>query len=95
VLLDLFKARGVDVRSPSGMPTGLCYAMFTGGSIGIIDRQSLMNITGEAWVRNPTTIVKKLRGELGNGPLNSWHLTNTHHGGAASSDRRLDRGPRA
>ena len=47
---------------PTGMPTGLCYAMFTWGSIGIVDRQSLMNITGEAWVRNPTTVVKNLRG---------------------------------
>ena len=44
------------------MPTGLCYAMFSWGSIGIVDRQSLMNITGEAWVRNPTTIVKNLSG---------------------------------
>ena len=40
------------------MPPGLCYAMFTWGSIGIVDRQSLMNIMGEAWVRNPTTIFK-------------------------------------
>ena len=44
------------------MPAGLCYAMFTQGSIGIIDRQSLMNITGEAWVRSPTTIVKTVSG---------------------------------
>jgi hypothetical protein len=59
-LVDLFKHHGVDVNLPPGMPTGLCYAMFTRGSIGIVDRQSLMNITGEAWVRNPTTIVKNL-----------------------------------
>ena len=59
-MVDLFKRRGVDVNPPSGMPTGLCYAMFSWGSIGIVDRQSLMNITGEAWVRNPTTIVKNL-----------------------------------
>ncbi len=37
----------------------LAWPMATGGSPGIIDRQSLMNIAGEAWVRNPTTIVKK------------------------------------
>ena len=61
-LVDLFQRHGVNVNLPSGMPTGLCYAMFTWGSIGIIDRQSLMNITGEAWVRNPTTIVKDLSG---------------------------------
>ena len=61
-LVDLFERRGVNVNLPSGMPTGLCYAMFTWGSIGIVDRQSLMNITGEAWVRNPTTIVKTLGG---------------------------------
>jgi hypothetical protein len=61
-LVDLFKRHKVNVNLPSGMPTGLCYAMFTWGSIGIIDQQSLMNITGEAWVRNPTTIVKNLSG---------------------------------
>jgi hypothetical protein len=38
----------------------LCYAMFAWGSIGVIDSQSLMKITGEAWVRDPTTIVKTL-----------------------------------
>lgn len=57
-LVDLFWQHGVNVNLPSGMPTGLCYAMFTWGSIGIIDQQSLMNITGEAWIRNPTTIIK-------------------------------------
>ena len=61
-LVDLFERHEVNVNLPSGMPKGLCYAMFTWGSIGIVDRQSLMNITGEAWVRNPTTIVKNLRG---------------------------------
>jgi hypothetical protein len=61
-LVDLFERHGVNVDLPSGMPTGLCYAMFTSGSIGIVDRQSLMNITGEAWVRNPTTMVRNLGG---------------------------------
>jgi hypothetical protein len=59
-LAGLFERHGVQVSVPPGMPSGLCYAMFTWGSIGIIDRQSLMNITGEAWVRNPTTLVKNL-----------------------------------
>jgi hypothetical protein len=61
-LAGLFERQGVKVDLPRGMPTGLCYAMFTWGSIGIVDGQSLMNITGEAWVRNPTTIVKDLSG---------------------------------
>jgi hypothetical protein len=62
-LVDLFERHGVNAVLPSGMPTGLCYAMFARGSIGIIDRESLMNIAGEAWVRIPTTIVKNV-GEL-------------------------------
>lgn len=61
-LVGLFERHEVKVTVPSGMPVGLCYAMFTWGSIGIVDRQSLMNITGEAWVRNPTTIVRDLSG---------------------------------
>jgi hypothetical protein len=59
-LVDLFEQYGTNVNVPSDMPPGLCYAMFMCGSIGIVDHQSLMNITGEAWVRIPTTIVKKL-----------------------------------
>jgi hypothetical protein len=61
-LVGLFERYGVNVNVPSGMPPELCYAIFTWGSIGIVDWQSLMNITGEAWVRNPTTIVKNLGG---------------------------------
>jgi hypothetical protein len=61
-LVDLFEGHGVRVSLPPAMPTGSCYAMFTEGSLGIIDRQSLMNITGEAWVRIPTTIVKTFGG---------------------------------
>jgi hypothetical protein len=60
-LVGLFERNGVKVNVPSGMPAGLCYAMFTSASIGIIDQKSLTNITGEAWVRTPTTIVKNLR----------------------------------
>ena len=61
-MVDLFRRHGVDVTPPPGMPAGLAYAIFSSGSIGLIDRQSLMNITGEAWVRSPTTIVKTLAG---------------------------------
>jgi len=57
-LVELFERHGVNVGLPQGMPSGLCYAMFIWGSLGIIDWQSLMNITGEAWVRSPTTIVR-------------------------------------
>jgi hypothetical protein len=61
-LIGLFENNGCRVKVTSGMPPGLSYAMFTWGSIGIVDRQSLMNISGEAWVRSPTTIVKKVEG---------------------------------
>lgn len=60
ILVGLFSRHGVNVNVPPGMPAGLCYALFTWGSIGIVDSQSLINITGEAWVRKPTTVVKPL-----------------------------------
>jgi len=56
-LVGLFKQHDVTVQAPNGMPTGLCYAMFTWNSIGIIDQQSMLNMTYEAWIRNPVTIV--------------------------------------
>jgi hypothetical protein len=34
------------------------YALFTWDSIGIITPESMIAITGEAWLRNPTTITK-------------------------------------
>ncbi len=58
-LVGLFERNQIKVNVRSGMPSGLCYAVATWGSVGTVDQQSLMNITGEAWVRNPTTIVKK------------------------------------
>jgi hypothetical protein len=61
-LIARFKNYGIEVNAPSGMPAGHCYAMFAWGSIGVIDRKSLMNIAGEAWVRNPTTIFRNLSG---------------------------------
>jgi hypothetical protein len=39
----------------SGMSPG--YAMFTWNSIGVIDVPSLLAICGEAWLRNPTTVL--------------------------------------
>jgi len=46
-----------------GLPRGVApatpgYAMFTWSSIGIIDVPSMVAITGEAWLRTPTTIIK-------------------------------------
>jgi len=35
------------------------YALFTWGSIGIITPESVVAITGEAWLRNPTTVIKE------------------------------------
>lgn len=43
--------KGVDGTKPG-------YALFTWDSIGIIDFPSLLAITGEAWLRAPTTIVQ-------------------------------------
>jgi len=57
-LVALFKQYNVTVQVPSGMPTGACYALFTWNSVGIIDQQSMLNMTYEAWIRNPVTIVK-------------------------------------
>jgi len=57
-LVGLFHQHGVTVHAPVGMPTGLCYAMFTWNSIGIIDQQSMLNMTYEAWIRTPVTILK-------------------------------------
>jgi hypothetical protein len=61
-LVSLFERHHVAVNVPHGMPTGLCYAMFTWNSIGIIDQQSMLNMTYEAWIRIPVTIVKTLDG---------------------------------
>jgi hypothetical protein len=54
----LFSKHKVSIHVPTGMPKGLCYAMFTWNSIGIIDKQSMLNMTHEAWIRNPVTIIK-------------------------------------
>jgi len=57
-LVGLFKHHQVAVHAPNGMPSGLCYAMFTWNSIGIVDEQSMLNMTYEAWIRTPVTIIK-------------------------------------
>ena len=57
-LVSLFGQHKITVHPVAGMPTGLCYAMFTWNSIGIIDAQSMLNMTHEAWIRSPVTIIK-------------------------------------
>jgi len=42
---------GIDGATPG-------YGMFTWDTIGIIDNPSMLAITHEAWLRNPTTVVK-------------------------------------
>ncbi len=42
--------QGVDGSQPG-------YAAFTWSTIGILDTPSMLNITGEAWFRNPTTMI--------------------------------------
>lgn len=48
------------LRSPHRPPNPAApgYAMFTWNSIGAIDGQSMVNITEEAWVRVPTTVIR-------------------------------------
>ncbi|MCP3472827.1 hypothetical protein NLM33_21165 [Bradyrhizobium sp. CCGUVB1N3] len=51
-------AHQLDTSVPSGIDGSQpAYAMFTWGSIGIIDVPSMVAITHEAWLRTPTTIV--------------------------------------
>ena len=56
-LVALFQQKGVTVSIPNGVqPTTPCLAYFTWGTIGIMDHQSLINTTGEAWVRDPSVM---------------------------------------
>jgi hypothetical protein len=59
-LVDLFAAWNATVAVPQGIPTGLCYALFTWNSIGIVDQQSMLNLDRETWLRHATTIVRYL-----------------------------------
>jgi hypothetical protein len=72
-LVALFQQHNVTVHVPNGMPTGLCYAIFTWNSIGIIDQQSMLNMTDEAWIRIPVTII-----------VSHWHLQQINLGGLTS-----------
>jgi hypothetical protein len=45
------------VTVPSGTDSSTpCYALFTWGGVGIIDQTSMVNITGEAWLRSPSIV---------------------------------------
>jgi hypothetical protein len=51
-------AQQLNVQVPSGIDgTKQGYAMFTWDSIGIIDVPSMLAITSEAWLRQPTTVI--------------------------------------
>jgi len=55
----MWLAQQLQAKVPAGVDgTKQGYAMFTWDSIGIIDQPSMLAITHEAWLRNPTTIVK-------------------------------------
>lgn len=58
-----FLAGCLGVSVPSDVDgTRPAYALFTWGSVGIIDAPSLLAVVGEAWLRNPTTVT------VGNAP---------------------------
>ena len=51
-------AQCLGVPVPAGMiGLGMGYALFTWGTVGVIDAPSLQAIVGEAWLRNPTTVI--------------------------------------
>jgi hypothetical protein len=55
----MWLAQQFGVKVPAGIDGSKPgYAMFTWNSIGIIDQPSMIAITHEAWLRNPTTIIK-------------------------------------
>jgi hypothetical protein len=52
-------AQQLGVQVPAGIDgTIQGYAMFTWDSIGIIDEKSMIAVTFEAWIRNPTTVTR-------------------------------------
>lgn len=53
----IFQQLGVPMPA-SIAPALLGYAMYTWSSIGFIDVPSLLAICGEAWLRQPTTVIK-------------------------------------
>lgn len=54
-------AQQLNARLPAGVDgTKPGYALFTWDTIGVIDEPSMLAITHEAWLRNPTTVMKSL-----------------------------------
>ena len=50
-------AEKLGVGIPSNVVSSTrCYALFTWSTVGIIDRESLVAICGEAWIRTPTIV---------------------------------------
>lgn len=55
-----YLAQQLNAQLPPGTDTSKpAYAMFTWNSVGIIDEPSMLAITHEAWLREPTTVIKK------------------------------------
>jgi hypothetical protein len=51
-------AQQLNAMIPDGVDgTVMGYAMFTWGSVGIIDEPSMLAITQEAWLRSPTSVI--------------------------------------
>lgn len=72
-------AQELRVQVPSGVDgTKPGYALFTWDSIGIIDEPSLLAITQEAWLRQPTTVTKS--SQVGVGTLAFVKTANTPSG---------------
>ena len=71
------------------MPTGLCYAMFTWNSIGIIDQQSMSNMTYEAWIRNPVTLIVSQHQIGNNTTLSTPYVTSDGWVWFQGTDNRL------
>jgi hypothetical protein len=67
-------AQQLGVQVPAGINgTQPGYALFTWDSIGIIDVPSMLAITHEAWLRQPTTVTKSRPGHL-------WHTMRNANG---------------
>lgn len=56
-LASAFVAAGYPVSIPHGTDTSVdAYALYTWACVGIIDRPTMIGLTGEAWLRTPTTL---------------------------------------
>lgn len=57
-----YLAQQLNAQLPAGTDGSKpAYALFTWNSIGIIDEPSMIAITHEAWLRTPTTVIKRAR----------------------------------